>query len=1033
MIYRLFHHNIHGASRVTLARTQRVAITCLLALIMGSPHVFSQKNSTQGKGPFTTAHVSMDRSGTYPTAVTFPEENQPTVPVFFTEFRKTFAVSRDVELKPVKVDTDNTGEVQRRYQQYYRGVEVCGGEYILQEKNGRVRSAMGKLSPDLNLDPMPLAKEKQSLARALEYVGATKYMWEDSFWENELKQKFPDRDTTYFPKGILCWAPKKFGAVDPAAYRLSYRFDIYSSSPNAARRIIVDARTGSIVADIPLESNCTGASFTSIFNGSRSISTEKYTATNFRLRDDCQAATIRIRDWNSTTTTASPLEIENTTNTWTTMNERFGASVLWETKLAYSYYLGIHGRASYDNANGGIEGYINAIFACTPPPSPCYYPDNASMSFSGGTMKVGLGSSGTLANSWSSLDIIAHEYTHAVTASSSGLVYSNESGALNESFSDIFGEVIENYGLGSNDWLMGDERTSGAIRSMANPKLYGDPDTYLGTNWYSGTGDNGGVHTNSGVQNKWFYLLSQGGSGTNDNGWAYSFTGIGITDARAIAFRNMTVKLTSGATYNDARTGSIAAAADLFGGASVERQKVYKAWRAVGIDPCVLTCPADITTSNTPGLCGKTVTFAATTTSGDCDVVSTLPASGYFFPVGSTVVTSTSTSGQTCSFTVTVEDTELPSITCPADITQNNDPGNCSAVVTFSVGASDNCAGVTVVASPPSGSVFPVGSTIVNCVATDASGNTSDCSFTVTVKDTEPPLIACSSDITQDNEPGQCSAVVTFSTIASDNCPGMVLVSDPPSGSVFHVGVTTVTSTATDAHGNVSSCQFDVTVQDVEPPTIAVTLNPTSLWPPNHSLRTINATVTVTDNCPNPTYVLTSITSNEPDNGLGDGDAPNDIQSAVFGTPDLSYQMRAERSGSGSGRVYTAKYTVTDSSGNTAEDEATVTVPRSSKMPNIGAAPGRYELEQNYPNPFNPTTTLRYGLPEKSVVTLKIYNVLGVEVVTLVHDEVREAGRYDEQFDGSALGAGTYTYRLTAVATESGTEYSDVKKMVLLK
>jgi hypothetical protein len=208
------------------------------------------------------------------------------------------------------------------------------------------------------------------------------------------------------------------------------------------------------------------------------------------------------------------------------------------------------------------------------------------MSFTGGTMKVGLGSSGTLANSWSSVDIIGHEYSHAVTGSSSQLVYQGESGALNESFSDIFGEMIENYVEGSNDWLMGDDRTDGAIRSMSDPNDFGDPDTYLGTNWKNTCGacsDNGGVHSNSGVMNYWFYLLSVGGSGTNDNGDDFSISGIGKSSAGAIAFRNQTLKLSANSDYAAARAGAIQAAEDLFGSCSNEVKQTTNAWYAVGV------------------------------------------------------------------------------------------------------------------------------------------------------------------------------------------------------------------------------------------------------------------------------------------------------------------------------------------------------------------------------------------------------------------------------------------------------------------
>src|SRR5207249_5905372 len=129
----------------------------------------------------------------------------------------------------------------------------------------------------------------------------------------------------------------------------------------------------------------------------------------------------------------------------------------------------------------------------------------------------------------------------------------------------------------------------------------------------------------------------------------------------------------------------------------------------------------------------------------------------------------------TCSFTVTVNDNQNPTVTCPANITTNTAPGVCSQVVTYAPTATDNCPGVSAVTcSPASGSTFNKGTTTVTCSATDAVGNTGSCSFTVTVNDTEKPaLTACPANISSNNAPGLCTAVVTYTApTAADNCDG---------------------------------------------------------------------------------------------------------------------------------------------------------------------------------------------------------------------------------------------------------------------
>ena len=152
--------------------------------------------------------------------------------------------------------------------------------------------------------------------------------------------------------------------------------------------------------------------------------------------------------------------------------------------------------------------------------------------------------------------------------------------------------------------------------------------------------------------------------------------------------------------------------------------------------PCEIVCPAPISVSNDPGVCGAVVNYT-TTVSGSCaGPAFCLPLPGSTFNIGTTVVlcSTLDLNGDivSCAFPVNVTDDEAPSINCPADMTVASDPGSCGAIVNFTTSATDNCS-ATVICSPPSGSFFPVGTTTVNCTATDPAGNTATCAFDVTV------------------------------------------------------------------------------------------------------------------------------------------------------------------------------------------------------------------------------------------------------------------------------------------------------------
>lgn len=259
--------------------------------------------------------------------------------------------------------------------------------------------------------------------------------------------------------------------------------------------------------------------------------------------------------------------------------------VHWGMEKSYDFYLNTFNRNSFDGAGSLIKQYLNI-----PSSLVSTMPNNAfAMGAPYNIMGYGLGD-GVIMSPVVGLDVEGHEFTHLVVNNNGngGLVYQGESGALNESFADIFGTCIEFYSGVNPDWLIGEDVMIGQpfMRSMSNPNAANNPDTYNGLHWVNPSNlsyDQGGVHINSGVQNFWFYLLCQGGSGTNDLGNSYSVTGIGISQARQIAYRNLVTYLGPNATFMDAFNGSLQAAQDLYGNPSAQYTAVRRAWYAVGI------------------------------------------------------------------------------------------------------------------------------------------------------------------------------------------------------------------------------------------------------------------------------------------------------------------------------------------------------------------------------------------------------------------------------------------------------------------
>lgn len=244
----------------------------------------------------------------------------------------------------------------------------------------------------------------------------------------------------------------------------------------------------------------------------------------------------------------------------------------------------------------------------------------------------------------------------------------------------------------------------------------------------------------------------------------------------------------------------------------------------------VLTCPQNLILSNTTNACGTTVSYHHLITATDNCIESVktesgLP-SGVFFEPGAHLITIKATdrggNTATCSFSVNVHDVQKPSITCPENMVKENNPGFCGAVASFSATGDDNCtlASLEQTAGLLPNSMFPVGNSEVVFTATDVAGNSQTCSFSVTVRDVEAPVVFCNNFTANLNPQGHWTLFSSHVYNAgTDNCNIVNQQSvSPDFFTCADLGENTVTLTAADASGNTATCTAIVTVKDVIAP-----------------------------------------------------------------------------------------------------------------------------------------------------------------------------------------------------------------------
>lgn len=490
-------------------------------------------------------------------------------------------LSTDDKLSKISTTTDELGYEHRRYLQHYKGIPIENAWYFVHAKNGKTQTANGRLAKGLRLDVRSVITQENALDRIVDSSKSQKYAWMDARVEENFKKTANDPKATFYPEGELLITRKR-GANSEKDYVLAYRFEVFSLEPYQVEAVYVDAKNGKIIKKTSLlheAHECTAHADTNVpatgvsnHSGTVQFTTEP-SGNQYHLKNHVG------RTYNAENTKDYPFtDFLDADNHWT--DDPMAVDVHWGMEKAYDYFLSKYNRNSYDDNGSPMSAWV-------------HFGTNSTLAGWNGACSCLIFGDGDDEDfsSMTSLDVVAHEYTHGVTSYSSGLEYEGESGALNESFSDIFGSLIEQqYHPNGGNWVIGDEivTTPGkqGLRNLADPKdpnmKTQQPDTYMGEYWYSGQKYRKGIHINGGVHNHWFYLLAHGGSGVNDNGDYYKVEGIGVQKAAQIVYRNFTTYLQPNATYYDAVSGSMNAVNDLFG-ASPETTQTYKAWCAVGL------------------------------------------------------------------------------------------------------------------------------------------------------------------------------------------------------------------------------------------------------------------------------------------------------------------------------------------------------------------------------------------------------------------------------------------------------------------
>ncbi|HHQ2480326.1 TPA: M4 family metallopeptidase [Bacillus cereus] len=456
-----------------------------------------------------------------------------------------------------KEEKDDLGTTMVRLQQVYNGIPVHGSTQVAHINDKGILTVLsGTVVPELDKKLLELNKK---ISSEESIVIAEK----DLNFKPQYEQKPTSKLVIYNTENETKYA---------------YAVQLNFLHPKAGNYLyFIDVATGEILSKLNSIDEMTSQQDTAIIGMGKgvledykylNISSSSSSYSNFKLQDITRGKGIFTYD--AKNQWIYPNVVWSGSNR--VLDSKYDASAVdahYYSGIVYDFYKGYFNRKSFDNKEGAIHSIV-------------HYGQNYNNALWNGSQLVYGDGDGKHAISYSgAIDVVGHEFTHAVTQNSSGLIYQNESGALNESISDLFGTLVEFYQYKNPDYEIGEDVytpdiPNDAMRSMSDPKKYNQPDHY--SNRYIGTKDKGGVHINSGIINKSMYLLAEGGTH-----YGISVPGISLYKVGQIYYRANSVYFTQSTTFSQAKVALVQAAVDLYGQNSAEVDAVQKSFNAVGI------------------------------------------------------------------------------------------------------------------------------------------------------------------------------------------------------------------------------------------------------------------------------------------------------------------------------------------------------------------------------------------------------------------------------------------------------------------